>query len=79
LISCILFQNERLRRELQEERQGIGNFLEDLSEQKNRANQSVAVLEKEVNSILSIHYEFQREHIHFFHRQFIQNMLNRSI
>ncbi|XP_065342983.1 uncharacterized protein LOC135941405 isoform X2 [Cloeon dipterum] len=44
-------ENDRLRRELEEERQGIGNFLEDLSEQKNRANQSVAVLEKELSEL----------------------------
>ncbi|XP_059474810.1 uncharacterized protein LOC132196286 isoform X2 [Neocloeon triangulifer] len=44
-------ENERLRRELEEERQGIGNFLEDLSEQKSRASQSVAVLEKELSEL----------------------------
>jgi hypothetical protein len=43
-------QNERLKRELHEERQGIGNFLEDLSVQKSRANRSVAILEKEVSN-----------------------------
>jgi hypothetical protein len=35
---------------LHEERQGIGNFLEDLSVQKSRANRSVAILEKEVSN-----------------------------
>jgi hypothetical protein len=50
LICRHFFQNERLKRELHEERQGIGNFLEDLSVQKSRANRSVAILEKEVSN-----------------------------
>lgn len=50
LICRHFLQNERLKRELHEERQGIGNFLEDLSVQKSRANRSVAILEKEVSN-----------------------------
>ncbi|KAF4527102.1 hypothetical protein B566_EDAN013736 [Ephemera danica] len=51
-IRCLcLLQNEQLREALSEERRGMNSYLEDLSDQKKRAHQSIAILEKELSEL----------------------------
>lgn len=44
-------ENEQLREALSEERRGMNSYLEDLSDQKKRAHQSISILEKELSEL----------------------------